>query len=72
MSFALRGGAGLKVGVKELGGTEEVGFLSVNLVHLGIWWVVEFFREALKKFFGLSAGGDFSGKLGPLVGVIEN
>jgi hypothetical protein len=72
MSFALRGGAGLKVGVRERGRTKKVNFLAVNMIYLGIGWVVDFFREAVKKLFGLSAGGDFSDKLGPLVGVIEN
>ena len=72
MSFALRGGAGLRFGVKEPGRIEKVGFLSVNMIYVGIWWVVDFCREAVKKLFGLSAGGNFSDKLGPLVGVIEN
>ena len=72
MSFALRGGYGLKVCMKELGRIEKVNFLAVKAVHWGIWWVVDFFKEAVKKFFGFSAGGDLSDKLGPLVGVIEN
>ena len=49
-----------------------MNFLPVNMVHLGILWVVDFFREAIKKLFGLSAGGNFADKMGPLVGVIEN
>ena len=72
MSFALRGGAGLKVDVKESGRIEKVNFLDENMGHWGIGWVVKFFREVVKKVFGLSSGGDFSDKLGPLVGVIEN
>ena len=49
-----------------------LNFLAVNMIYLGIGGVVDFFREAVKKLLGLSAGGDFSDKLGPLVGVIEN